>query len=521
MGFFDVYGPSPVDLDTSWRIELDLGEVLSKGETRLIGITSKREVLLREESQDINQPAAHARLELEMFNPRSLCLSPEVWQELYRQGRLYYLGKVASCSISAELFNFEDVLKLHPRVLANTAEGSENPLLAGKRPSNSGSLVKSAQVEGEASAILGQNDLLPVDYLDSLNTVVKPPLDSTASYGAAEITHSRCKEVNSLKCKEADQVDTKALAQSNFKLQKPVSPSVSESGDEQRSVLASRALAESSAQNVKREQSSEGKEKTVPIFALDLGEEFADFKVDLNVTSEGSVRRTRLETSLTEQLFDKLKLIAQVRKSVLHPLRDLTPFLSPSQATLVLHAAGLACWHRKTLFCAECGTRLQVGGAGWEVQCPVCKRIEYPRQDPSIIVSVIDADQRILLAHNRMWTNRPRFVSLIAGYVETGESVEHAVYREVKEETGLELTKISYLGSQPWPFPRSLMLGFTAQTNSNTLQLNPEELTWGGWFSREEFLAQLAAKKIFAPNPSTIAYRIISHWLGQPIPLAD
>lgn len=197
------------------------------------------------------------------------------------------------------------------------------------------------------------------------------------------------------------------------------------------------------------------------------------------------------------------------------PLRQVGAFLNGEDAAIATHATCLAVWHWETNYCSRCGTRLEVAAAGWELHCPRCSGIVYPRQDPSVIVAICDDSERLLLAHNISWQSD--FYSVIAGYVEAGESLEGAVHREVGEEVGLEVDEVRYLTSQPWPYPHSLMLGFSARSRTPYFILDEIEIDRALWVSRSEFSQLVASKEISPPGPSTIASNLIANWLGHPI----
>lgn len=194
--------------------------------------------------------------------------------------------------------------------------------------------------------------------------------------------------------------------------------------------------------------------------------------------------------------------------------------LPAGQSTACSHALALAVWHRSARYCNRCGNAYKVAALGWERHCPTCQVIEYPRQDPAIIVGVVDADDRLFLAHNVLWDN-PKSFSVLAGYVEAGESPENAVAREVKEETNLDLHDITYVGSQAWPFPRSLMMGYMARCDSSQVSLQRDELDKGKFYTRQEFIDAVTAGDIHPAGPATIASALIIQWLGQPIPYPD
>lgn len=179
---------------------------------------------------------------------------------------------------------------------------------------------------------------------------------------------------------------------------------------------------------------------------------------------------------------------------------------------LLAVAAGLCAWHAGAQFCARCGSRTDSQFAGWQRQCEGCGQVEYPRTDPSVIVAILDGQERLLLAHNRRW--RPGYVSLVAGFMEIGESPEQAVARETREEVGLQVERVRYVASQPWPFPRSLMLGFCAQTpDPAALRVDGEEIDWADFYSRQEVRVAVARRELQLPNPISIARVMIESWL--------
>jgi NAD+ diphosphatase len=156
--------------------------------------------------------------------------------------------------------------------------------------------------------------------------------------------------------------------------------------------------------------------------------------------------------------------------------------------------------------------------AGWIRVDPATNAEFYPRTDAAIIVGITDADDRLLLGSNALWENN-RY-SLLAGFVEPGESLEAAVVREIFEESGIHVIDPVYLGSQPWPFPASLMLGFTARVDPDRIrELAPDgnEILALQWFSRDELRDAVAAGSVLLPGPTSIARSIIERWFGGPI----
>jgi NAD+ diphosphatase len=200
-----------------------------------------------------------------------------------------------------------------------------------------------------------------------------------------------------------------------------------------------------------------------------------------------------------------------------HGLRRSGAGLSARDAGLYAEALALANWHETHLHCPRCGRATEVEQAGWVRKCVVDDHQIFPRTDPAIIVSVIDEHDRILLGSQGIWEEN-RW-SILAGFVEPGESLAAAVQREVFEESGVRVVAPEYLGSQAWPFPYSLMVGFTAKVDPAhaDLPLNPDgvEIEKLRWFSREEIAAE--AGNLLLPGKLSIAGALIEHWYGGPI----
>lgn len=169
-------------------------------------------------------------------------------------------------------------------------------------------------------------------------------------------------------------------------------------------------------------------------------------------------------------------------------LRELGGHLDDLGAGLLTAAVALANWHATHAHCPRCGTLTEVIGAGWARRCPLDESQHFPRTDPAVIMLVHDGADRCVLGRQASWA-QARY-SILAGFVEAGESAEAAVAREVYEEVGLHVTDVAYAASQPWPFPASLMLGFTAQAVGDlTIERHDDELADAGWFSRDEIRA--------------------------------
>ena len=163
-------------------------------------------------------------------------------------------------------------------------------------------------------------------------------------------------------------------------------------------------------------------------------------------------------------------------------LREAGSLLGDRDAGLLTHAIALANWHDTHTHCPIDGTPTVVNPGGHSTTCPADGTEHFPRTDPAVIMLVTDPDDRCLLARNVTWPQRR--VSILAGFVDPGEPAEHAVAREVHEETGITVDQVTYLGSQPWPMPRSLMLGFRAQaTGDLTIRVDADEIAEAHWYS--------------------------------------
>jgi NAD+ diphosphatase len=198
-------------------------------------------------------------------------------------------------------------------------------------------------------------------------------------------------------------------------------------------------------------------------------------------------------------------------------LRQVGALLSDRDAGLLTQAVALANWHATHTHCPRCGALTEPAAAGHTRICPVDGSEHFPRVDPAVIMMVLDPADRCLLARNQRWPERR--VSILAGFVEPGESVEQAVAREVAEEVGIAVRDVHYLGSQPWPMPQSLMLGFTARAaGALDLHVDADEIAEAAWYSRDDLRAALAAGELRLPPPVSIARRIIESWYGSRLP---
>ena len=180
-------------------------------------------------------------------------------------------------------------------------------------------------------------------------------------------------------------------------------------------------------------------------------------------------------------------------------------------------ARSLVDWHARHRFCARCGAPTRLAKGGWQRSCSndACKAEHFPRVDP-VTIMLVEHEGRLLLGRQPRFP--PRRFSTLAGFVEPGESIEEAVAREVKEEAGVEVSNVSYVGSQPWPFPSSLMIGCHAVAASAELTIDTTELDEADWFTREEVVAAMAGEedaRFIAPPPFAIAHHLIKWWLEK------
>lgn len=160
------------------------------------------------------------------------------------------------------------------------------------------------------------------------------------------------------------------------------------------------------------------------------------------------------------------------------------PFSDPAESHVLLRAFHVMQWRKKNKYCGQCGELNKLADTDFAMQCTKCGKLEFPRISPAIIVAITDPEDRLLLAHNSKF--RAGMYSLIAGFVEAGETFEDTLRREVMEETGLELLEIRYAASQPWPFPDSIMVGFYAKSRGGMPVPDGEEILDAKWFSRSE-----------------------------------
>ena len=202
-------------------------------------------------------------------------------------------------------------------------------------------------------------------------------------------------------------------------------------------------------------------------------------------------------------------------------LRGAAMRLPADDAAVMAYARAMVFWHKRHRFCGRCGNATQATHAGHVLRCEPCNLEHYPRSDPSMLVQVSDPDDRCLLGRQPGWPNG--LWSVLAGFVEPGESIEDAVVREVWEEARVSVTGMAYFASQPWPFPASVLLGYHAIAQAGTPQVEQDELEAADWFSREQIIRGVESKSIFLPPPFTLSFGLIQAWFdrGSNKPLVD
>ena len=194
-------------------------------------------------------------------------------------------------------------------------------------------------------------------------------------------------------------------------------------------------------------------------------------------------------------------------------LRTTGPLMPQDTGALLAYARGLVWWHQRHRFCGVCGHPTISIEAGHQRRCrnDACDTRHFPRTDPAVIVLVHDGD-RCLLGRQSIWP--PGMHSVLAGFVEPGENLESAVAREIWEESRIAVDDIEYRSSQPWPFPQSLMVGFTARATSTEIQFAQDELEHAAWYHRDELLASPEDETFRLPRKDSIARRLVNEWLA-------
>lgn len=193
-------------------------------------------------------------------------------------------------------------------------------------------------------------------------------------------------------------------------------------------------------------------------------------------------------------------------------LRGAAMHLAADDAAVLAYARAMVYWQRQHRHCGRCGAPTRATHAGHVLRCDPCDKEHYPRTDPSMLV-LVAAGERCLLGRQRGWPEG--MWSILAGFVEPGESIEDAVIREVWEEARITVTGMRYFASQPWPFPASVLLGFHATAEPETPQVEQDELEAADWFSRTQIAEGVEAGALRLPPPFTLSYRLLEAWYDQ------
>ena len=195
-------------------------------------------------------------------------------------------------------------------------------------------------------------------------------------------------------------------------------------------------------------------------------------------------------------------------------LRNIMTLLAPADAELAVMAKAILGWHETHQFCANCGAKTAVALAGWQRNCASCERQHFPRTDP-VVIMLITHGHDLLIGRSANWPDG--VYSLLAGFMEPGETIEAAVRRETMEEAGIAVDEVAYLASQPWPFAASLMLGCHGRALNRDITLDPAELDDAMWISRGELADVYAgtSTRIKAARKGSIARFLMQNWLAD------
>lgn len=188
--------------------------------------------------------------------------------------------------------------------------------------------------------------------------------------------------------------------------------------------------------------------------------------------------------------------------------------LTPRDAEIAATAKALFDWHCTHGYCANCGSRSDSVKSGWQRDCPDCGRHHFPRTDPVVIMLILRGNS-VLVGRSPGWPQG--MYSLLAGFVEPGETLEAAVRREVFEETGVRVGDVGYLSSQPWPFPASLMFGCIGEATSKEITIDPDEIEDARWVTREGMVEAMAGRhpEILGARKGAIAHFLLANWLAD------
>ncbi|MBE0412192.1 NAD(+) diphosphatase [Yoonia sp.] len=235
------------------------------------------------------------------------------------------------------------------------------------------------------------------------------------------------------------------------------------------------------------------------------------FAADLSGWTPPDLDTTHLDTFLDPS---EQRHPAMPAGTVFAELRAIMTRLSPRDAELAVTAKAIMGWHLSHRFCARCGTESTLAMAGWQRNCAACGGHHFPRTDP-VVIMLITHGNAVLLGRSPGWPDG--MYSLLAGFVEPGETIEAAVRREVFEETGVRVGAVSYLASQPWPFPSSLMMGCAGLALSTDITIDPVEIEDALWLTREDLALAFtgAHPRILPARKGAIAHFLLRQWLAD------
>ncbi|WP_223423645.1 NAD(+) diphosphatase [Tateyamaria pelophila] len=243
-----------------------------------------------------------------------------------------------------------------------------------------------------------------------------------------------------------------------------------------------------------------GREDGAPRFAHDLS---AWEPEDLD---EGLLGGFLDPTEQHHPAFDQIEVFVELRR--------IMTWLTPRDAELAATAKAIFGWHQSHRFCSKCGAASEVTQGGWQSTCPACGAHHFPRTDP-VVIMLITHGNSVLMGRSPGWPEG--MYSLLAGFVEPGETLEAAVRREVFEEAGVTVGAVDYLASQPWPFPASLMFGCRGQATSKEIIIDPTEIEDAMWVTREDMMTIFAGDHptVLPARKGAIAHFLIENWLAD------
>jgi len=243
-----------------------------------------------------------------------------------------------------------------------------------------------------------------------------------------------------------------------------------------------------------------GREGTAPLFAVNIerwqaeGQDLSDIQKFLDPSEQ------------SHPLLEAHQVFAELRRVM--------TWLSPRDAEVAATARALFKWHRTHKFCARCVAPSDMAMAGWQRDCPACNSHHFPRTDP-VVIMLITHGNSVLLGRSPGWPEG--MYSLLAGFVEPGETLEAAVRRETWEEASIKVGEVAYLASQPWPFPASLMFGCRGTALNNDIRIDPNEIEDAIWVTREDVMQAMAGEHPFLmpARKGAIAHFLLQNWVAD------